>query len=62
MMVMKKLENMFAATAFAEAGEVDTSREMANEPLEERQTAKPEATSRHKPGDRGSVRPPSTSA
>lgn len=31
MKLRKKLENMFAASAFAEAGEFDTAREIANE-------------------------------
>lgn len=62
MKLMKKLENMFAASAFAEAGEFDTAREMAKEPLEKHQTAKPEAASRRQADDRGGVRPSSTSA
>jgi len=31
MKILKKLENVFAAAAFAEAGEFETAREMVNE-------------------------------
>lgn len=33
--VMQKLENMFVAIAFAEAGEFDTAREMLDRPEQE---------------------------
>lgn len=35
MKLFKKIENLFAASAFAEAGEFDTARTIANEPVEE---------------------------
>lgn len=52
MKVFKKLENMFAATAFTEAGEFYTAREMANEPVDEKQPAAKQE--QHKTGNRGS--------
>lgn len=62
MKLSKKLENMFSASAFAEAGEFDTARKMAAEDTDDKQQKEPAAeTSKIKHGEHGGMRPSSTS-
>lgn len=63
MKLRKKLENMFAASAFAEAGEFDTAREIAKEDTDDRRHEKAADEGRpvqHK--EHTGMKPSSTSA
>ncbi len=59
----KKLENMFSASAFAEAGEFDTARELAAGETDDKQHAEAaKGAGKVKTGKHGGMRPTSTSA
>jgi len=47
--LLKKLETMFAASAFAEAGEHETARQLLKEQAELRKSARPSVHDRPRP-------------
>lgn len=54
--LLKKLETMFAAAAFAEEGEFETARQLVNEEKQPRKTDRPALRTPQRPASRPTLR------